>query len=263
MQSFITEAEASKIENELNKMKTDVAELKKLQQHMFSTPFPDKNSVAKYQSLGEQVRFDATKIGGSLKELEKKYEGRDLPEESAFKLLRTQQLNTLIAELNILTNEFFKIQADYMDKMKKRLRTQMKARGDSIDDSKINSLLDQDSYSVFTDNYISDVHDAGQTLRDLDERKKDILALEKSVADVNLLFKDMNLLVSTQGETVDTTESAIDNTAMHVALGKVGGKGCSGCRAHRVHRIKICVTFIGIIVIILAVIITVSVVVSS
>ncbi|XP_059162823.1 syntaxin-2-like [Physella acuta] len=258
IQAFLSDS--SKIEAELKKMKDDVADILKLQQDMLSTPFPDKNNVVKYESLGEQIRVDATKIGVSLKQIEKDYSIQDLPEESAFKRVRTQQLNTLTAELNIATNEFFKIQAEYMDKMKTRLRRQLSARGDSIDDSKISTLLDQDSYSVFTDNYITNVHDAEQTLRDLEDRKKDILALEKSIADVNLLFKEMNLLVSTQGETLTTIESAIENTVVHVEAGNVE---LSKAREYqsKARRKKICI--IGIIVVILviiAIIITISVI---
>ncbi|XP_035828614.1 syntaxin-2 [Aplysia californica] len=250
MQSFL--AAASKVEENLTKMKDDVAEIKKLQQDMLSTPFPDKSNVVKYESLGEQVRHDATKIGGALKELEKKYDIKDLPDDSAFKRMKTQQLGTLTAELNICTNEYFKTQAVYMDKMKGRLRRQLSAKGDGgVDEEKINTILDQDAYNVFTDNYIGDVHDAEQTLRDLEDRKKDIMNLEKSVSEVNQLFKDMNLLVTTQGETLTTIEEAVEGTAVHVEGGKQQLGKANEYRS-RARRKKFCIC--GIILIVLLVI---------
>ncbi|GFR64258.1 syntaxin [Elysia marginata] len=221
MQSFLSDA--SKIESEIAKMKIDVAEIRKLQQDMLSTPFEDKIKihVTKYESMGEQIRHDATKIGGSLKQLEKKVNECDLPEESALRRMHTHQLSALTTELNITTNDYFSIQAEYMEKMKARLRRQLSARGDRLgeDDAKMNELLDQQSYNVFTDNYVADVNDAEQTLRDLEGRKKDILELEKGISTVNSLFKDLNLMVTTQGEQLTTIEAAVDATTAHVENG--------------------------------------------
>lgn len=257
MQAFL--ADASKIEEELTRMKTDVAEIKRLQQDMFSTPFPDKNGVTKYESMGEKVRLDATKIGTSLKQLETKYNVQDLPDGSAFKRAHVDQLNSLTTQLNIATNDYFKIQSEYMDKMKTRLRRQLSARGDSsVDDSKINAFLDQDVCSVFTDNYIADVHDAEQTLRDLEDRKKDILALEKSVTDVNMLFKEMNLLVSNQGERITTIEGTLDNA---VVLVESGNQELIKTRKYqkRARRRKCCIIIIVLVIlVIIGIIITLS-----
>ncbi|KAK3783341.1 hypothetical protein RRG08_044348 [Elysia crispata] len=253
MQSFLSDA--SKIESEITKMKNDVSEIRKLQQDMLSTPFEDKikNHVTKYESMGERIRHDATKIGGSLKQLEKKVHESDLPEDSALRRMHTHQLNTLTTELNITTNEYFSIQAEYMEKMKTRLRRQLSARGDRLseDDAKMNELLDQQSYSVFTDNYVADVHDAEQTLRDLEDRQKDILQLEKGISTVNSLFKDLNLMVSTQGEQLTTIEAAVDSTAAHVENGtdQLGQARISQSKARRK---KICC--IGLVVIILIIV---------
>lgn len=220
LQNFLSEV--GKIESDLTKMKEDVAALKKLQQDMLSTPFCEKSSVVKYESMGEEIRHSATKIGGALKQLEKKYSEKDIEGDTTLLRVRTQQMNTLSTELNLATNDFFKTQSHYMDKMKSRLRRQLSARGDSVaDDSKIGEILDQDSYSVFTENYAMDVQNAEQTLRDLEDRKSDILKLEKGVSEVNQLFKDLNLMVADQGETITTIEQAVDDTAVHVE----GGKG--------------------------------------
>lgn len=246
MQLFLSDA--SNIEVELTKMKTDITSIKKLQKNMLSTPFVDKKDVTSYESLSEKVRHNATKIGDSLKQLEQKYNAGGLSDDSAFRRVRTQQLSSLTTELNVQTNEFFKIQAEYMDKMKANLRRQLSARGDSgMDDVKISTILDQDSYSVFTDNYISNVHDAEQTLRDLEDRKKDILALEKSVTDVNLLFKDLNLLISNQGEKLIRIEDAIENTVAHVEAGTKELKQAKEYQS-RARRKKCCIIIVVLVV---------------
>lgn len=245
--------DASKVEAELTMMKADVAEIKKLQQNMLSNPFVDKKDITKYESLGEKVRNNAAKIGDSLKQLERKFDSQ-LPEDSTFKRVRTQQLNSLTTALNIQTNEFFKIQSEYMEKMKANLRRQLIARGDSVEDSKISTILDHDSYSVFTDNYITNVNDAELTLRNLEDRKKDILALEKSVTDVNHLFKELNLLVSSQGETLNRVESAIDNTVVHVQTATIELKKAKEWQG-KARRKKICIIVIIVVILVIIAII--------
>ena len=265
MQSFLSDA--SKIESEINKMKVDVSEIRKLQQDMLSTPFEDKikNHVTKYESMGERIRHDATKIGGSLKQLEKKVNESDLPEGSALKRMHTHQLSSLTTQLNITTNEYFGIQAEYMEKMKSRLRRQLSARGDTLgeDDSKMNELLDQQSYNVFTDNYVADVNDAEQTLRDLEDRHKDILQLEKGVSTVNSLFKDLNLMVSTQGEQLTTIESAVESTAAHVENGtdQLGQARIQQAKARR--KKMFCIGLIVVILLIVGVIVAITITQSS
>lgn len=249
LQNFLSEV--GKIESNLTKMKDDVVAIKKLQQDMLSTPFCEKSSVVKYESMGEDIRHNATKIGGALKELEKKYSEKDVEGDSALQRVRTQQMNTLSTELNLATNDFFKTQAQYMDKMKSRLRRQLSARGDSVaDDSRIGEILDQDSYSVFTENYTMDVQNAEQTLRDLEDRKNDILKLEKGVSEVNQLFKDLNLMVADQGETIATIEQAVDNTAVHVEGGTVQ-LGQAVRSQSKARRKKMCIC--GIVVVALVV----------
>lgn len=220
MQLFL--ADVSKIEGELTQLKADVAEIKKLQQNLLSNPtdpFRDKNDVTKHKSLGEQFRRDAAKIGASLKQLEKKHHSADPQDGSAFERIRTEQLNTLTTALNISTNEFFRIQGEYFEKSKRLIQRQAKIKGDNIDETRINAILSEESYSLFTDNYVADVYDAEKTLRDLEDRNKDILALEKSINEVNLLFKDLNLMISDQGDRVTTIENAVNKTGMDIEEG--------------------------------------------
>lgn len=244
--------EANKIETEIKKMKNDVSELKKLHKNLFSTPFPDESQS---KALEEQIRQNATKMCASIKQLEDNYK-QDIFVESTFKRIRSLKINTLVTELNESTNEFFKIQAEYTDKMKTRLRKQIGAKGISMDESQLNKLLEQNSYCVFTENYISNVQEAEQTLRDLQDRKKDILALESSLAEVNLLFKEMNLLVSTQGETLVRIEDAT-NQAADLVQGGNHQLMEARIKQAQARKRKICILGIVITVVIIIVVIIV------
>lgn len=110
-----------------------------------------------------------------------------------------------------------------MDKMKKRMRSQLEVtKGtNNISDDEVNEILQKDNYNAFTQNFISDTQDAASQLRQIEDRQKDILALEKNVFDVNQLFKDMSVLVHDQGEKLDNIESNITQTATHVEEGNI------------------------------------------
>ncbi|KAH9515302.1 hypothetical protein Btru_014126 [Bulinus truncatus] len=229
MQEYLRDA--SQIEGELVKMKGDVTELRKLQLNLLSTPFQDRAGVTRYESLGERLRLDAARIGASLKQLHRDYEAnrRAAPNNAAddggvFKRVREQQLSTLAVELKSHTDEFFGIQGDYLDRVRSRLRAQLLAKGESVDDLKIGALAGKASYSVFTDNYLADVRTAEQTLRDVEDRNREILALEKSISDMNQLFKDVSLLIANQGDVLDNAEDNIEDAdeRLERAVGQLG-----------------------------------------
>ncbi|KAK7100758.1 syntaxin-like [Littorina saxatilis] len=251
---------ASTIDGELAKYKSSVVELKKQQLDLVSSPFADKSAIARYEGLIQQITQHGVKIRKDIRELEdegEKYVNSNKNDE-AFKRVYKQQLNGLSTQLAMVTNDFFKCQSNYADKMKDRLKRQLYARGESeVTDERVNEILGTDSYNVFTQNFISEVQDAEETLRELEERHKDILALEKSVTDVNVLFKELNLMVSQQGETLDNIEQNIDQVEVHVEAGNVQLKQAKMSQSKARRKKFCCFGIIGVAVVILIIIIVV------
>jgi t-SNARE complex subunit (syntaxin) len=177
--------------------------------------------VNKYESLVQTLTNEGVSLRKSIKALEEEAEKyiAQHPTDEAFKQISKQQVNGLSTQLAICTNDFFKSQSQYHNKMKDRLKLQLQAKGEDVSEDRFNDILSADSYNIFTQNFISEQADAEQTLRELEERHKDILALEKSVTEVNQLFKEMNLLVSQQGDKLDSIEANIDNVEVTVQAG--------------------------------------------
>ena len=220
LNGFLTKA--SRIDGELATFKSRVAEMKKVQLDLINSPFVEKSAVTRYESLVQEITAHGVRIRKDIRELEdfaEKYTNSKKSDE-AFKRVSKQQLNGLTTQLAMATNEFFKCQSDYADKMKDRLKRQLYAKGEDVSDERVNEILGNESYNVFTQNFISEVQDAEETLRELEERHKDILAIEKSVTDVNMLFKNLNLMVTQQGETLDSIEQNIEQVEVHVEEGK-------------------------------------------
>ncbi|XP_025110744.1 syntaxin-like [Pomacea canaliculata] len=252
---------SSIVDADLNDFRAKVTEVKKIQQDLTSSPFCEKSVLVRYESLVQDTTNYGVKIRQDIRKLEEdadKYTKAHSNDEG-YKRVVKQQLNGLTTQLAIATNEFFKCQSDYADRMKNRLKRQLQAKGESeITEERMNEILGQDSYSVFTQNFISEVQDAEQTLRELEERHKDILALEKSVTEVNTLFKDLNLLVSQQGETLDNIERNIVDVEVTVQEGvKQLDKAKESQRKAR--RKKCCI--FGILAVVVAIVVVIIVVV--
>lgn len=252
---------SSIVDADLNDFRAKVTEVKKIQQDLTSSPFCEKSVLVRYESLVQDTTNYGVKIRQDIRKLEEeadKYTKAHSNDEG-YKRVVKQQLNGLTTQLAIATNDFFKCQSDYADRMKNRLKRQLQAKGESeITEERMNEILGQDSYSVFTQNFISEVQDAEQTLRELEERHKDILALEKSVTEVNTLFKDLNLLVSQQGETLDNIERNIVDVEVTVQEGvKQLDKAKESQRKAR--RKKCCI--FGILAVVVAIVVVIIVVV--
>lgn len=252
---------SSIVDADLNDFRAKVTEVKKIQQDLTSSPFCEKSVLVRYETLVQDTTNYGVKIRQDIRKLEEeadKYTKAHSNDEG-YKRVVKQQLNGLTTQLAIATNEFFKCQSDYADRMKNRLKRQLQAKGESeITEERMNEILGQDSYSVFTQNFISEVQDAEQTLRELEERHKDILALEKSVTEVNTLFKDLNLLVSQQGETLDNIERNIVDVEVTVQEGvKQLDKAKESQRKAR--RKKCCI--FGILAVVVAIVVVIIVVV--
>lgn len=252
-------SKASRIDGDLASYKSRVDELKKLQQDLISSPFAEKSSLTRYEGLIQQLTQDGVRIRKDIRELEDDAEKHinSNKNDEGFKRLSKQQVNGLSTQLAMATNEFFKCQSNYADKMKDRLKRQLLAKGEDVSDERVNEILGTDSYNVFTQNFISEVQDAEETLRELEERHGDILALEKSVTDVNILFKELNLLVSEQGEKLDNIESNVEQVEVHVESGNVELKKAKESQSKARKKRFCCFTLLGVAVLILIIIIVV------
>ncbi|XP_076463332.1 syntaxin-like [Babylonia areolata] len=261
LNDFLTKA--SSIDGDLAAYKSRVGEMKKMQLDLFNSPFADKNAVSRYEGLIQELTQKGVKIRKDIQDLEEQAEKHSKKNEEAFNRVSKQQISGLTTQLAMATNEFFKCQSDYADKMKVRLKRELGDRGEDVSDERINEILGKESYSVFTQNFISEVEDASQTLRELEERQKDILALEKSVTEVNTLFKELNLMVAQQGETLDNIERNVEDVHVHVEKGntQLNEAVISQSKARR--KKFCCFGIIGVVVVILIVIIIVAVTQSS
>lgn len=220
---------SNSVHADLNAFQSKISEVKKLQQDILSL-FLDKVSIDLQQhplvTRHDRLVHDTTNYGvkirqniRNLKQMAVEYI-RAHNNDKGYKRVAEHQVNSLSEQLSMAVHDFFKCQSDYTDRMNDHLRQnrrQSNSVGDRAEDP-INENQTQDSYLVSTQNF-SEVQGAEQMLREVEERCKDILALEKSVTEVDQLYKEFFLLVSQQGETLDDIELKIDDSKVRIENG--------------------------------------------
>ena len=198
----------------LKDVKDQTVTMIRLQNDILNNPLCDKNKIGEGTAIIKDTQIKLQEIRRRLRKMEFE-NAQNLKQgvKSAVAHIVSHQLRRLTIELTEVTNQFFKGQADYMERMKTRLKKQLAVTGvqGTMTEDEVNDILDNDSYAVFTQNFISDVASAETQLRAIEDRHSEIASLEKSVAQVNELFQDLNLLVAEQGDIVDSIEVSVAN----------------------------------------------------
>lgn len=220
---------SNSVHADLNAFQSKISEVKKLQQDIVSLLLGKVSTDLQQHPMvtrHDRLVHDTTNYGvqicqnfQNLKQMAVEYI-RAHNNDKGYKRVAEHQVNSLSEQLSIAVHDFFKCQSDYTDRMNDHLRQnrrQSNSVGDRAEDP-INENQKQDSYLVSTQNF-SEVQGAEQTLREVEERCHDILALEKSVTEVNQLYKDIFLLVAQQGETLDDIELKIDDAQVRIENG--------------------------------------------
>lgn len=98
-------------------------------------------------------------------------------------------------------------QNEFRDACKEKMRRQIEIMGENVDDNKLEEMLSSgESAPLFAGGIVMDTQKSKQVLDDIQSRKNDILALEKSIKELHDLFIDMAMLVQEQGEMIDRVE---------------------------------------------------------
>ncbi|XP_041362115.1 syntaxin-4-like [Gigantopelta aegis] len=251
-------AQVSRIEKLLKDVEQQTTTMVKLQCDILNNPFCDKTQVLLCDRTISKIQTNLQLVRGDMRKLE----DENLQNQNsglmdmAVARVKEQQVNRLTTEFIQATNRFYKGQVDYMDKMKQRVKKQLAVTGchGNMSESEISQILDDDSYAIFTQNFISDVMNEEMVQCKIEERQKEILSLEKGVMQVNELFRDMNILVAEQGMTIHSIDAKIGDASENVVFANARLKRAKSYQA-KTRRLKFCIAGIVIAVIVIIILI--------
>lgn len=167
--------------------------------------------------------------------------------------IRNNTVTTLTRQFVAVVQAYQLGQQEYKTKAKAKARRQVKLVAKDATDEEIEHAIENGGASSVIQAAILQDGDAISSFQQtVEDKYKDVLALERSVKQVHQMFMELALLVDQQGELVDSIEHQVNSAAEYV---EQGNKQLDKAMYHRKQaRKKYCclmILFIGIMVAIL------------
>ncbi|XP_077533964.1 syntaxin-like isoform X1 [Haemaphysalis longicornis] len=216
MEEFFAEVE--EVGQNIDKIEKIVHEMKRKHSAILSSPLQDEKMKQDLEELMADVKRMANKVRMKLKLIQQNIDQEDqlVGNRSAELRIRKTQHSTLSRKFVEVMTEYNKIQNDYRERCKDRIRRQLEITGKVTTDEEIEEMLESGNPAIFTQGIVMETQKAKQTLAEIEARHHDIIKLEKSIRELHDMFMDMAMLVESQGEMVDRIEYHVKNAAAYV-----------------------------------------------
>ncbi|XP_051164167.1 syntaxin-1A isoform X1 [Leptopilina boulardi] len=253
-EDFMTEffAEVEEIREMIDKIQTNVEEVKKKHSAILSAPQTDEKVKMELEDLMADIKKTANKVRAKLKVIEQNIEQEEHTNKSSADLrIRKTQHSTLSRKFVEVMTEYNRTQTDYRERCKGRIQRQLEITGRTTTNEELEEMLEQGNPAVFTQGIIMETQQAKQTLADIEARHADIVKLENSIRELHDMFMDMAMLVESQGEMIDRIEYHVEHAVDYVQTAtqdtKKALKYQSKARRKKI-MILICLTILAIVV---------------
>ncbi|XP_012282554.1 syntaxin-1A isoform X1 [Orussus abietinus] len=216
---FMTEffAEVEEIREMIDKIQTNVEEVKKKHSAILSAPQTDEKVKLELEELMADIKKTANKVRAKLKVIEQNIETEEHTNKSSADLrIRKTQHSTLSRKFVEVMTEYNRTQTDYRERCKGRIQRQLEITGRTTTNEELENMLEQGNPAVFTQGIIMETQQAKQTLADIEARHADIIKLENSIRELHDMFMDMAMLVESQGEMIDRIEYHVEHAVDYV-----------------------------------------------
>uniref|UniRef100_A0A023F512 Putative snare protein syntaxin 1 n=1 Tax=Triatoma infestans TaxID=30076 RepID=A0A023F512_TRIIF len=248
-------AEVEEIREMIDKIQTNVEEVKKKHSAILSAPQTDEKVKQELEDLMAEIKKTANKVRAKLKVIEQNIEQEEHTNKSSADLrIRKTQHSTLSRKFVEVMTEYNRTQTDYRERCKGRIQRQLEITGRTTTNEELEEMLEQGNPAVFTQGIIMETQQAKQTLADIEARHADIIKLENSIRELHDMFMDMAMLVESQGELVDSIEHNVNN-AVESTLAARADLHIAEDYSHKVRKKKIYIIICLIITILILVIV--------
>ncbi|XP_063712302.1 syntaxin-1A-like isoform X2 [Symsagittifera roscoffensis] len=252
-------AEIERLKASIGVIEENAGKLGAVHQRMLAEEKPadkDKNEV---ENLNAEIRTEASNVRSSLKKMETETE--KMEEASNHQLtveirLRKIQQATWSRKFIDLMTEYNRIQNEYRDGCKERIRRQMEAMGKPHDNNELEQMIHSENPDVFNQEVMVDDKEQQKKLSEVEMRHREILKLERSLKELHELFMDLARLVENQGETIDRIDNNVQESCRVITAAKVETKkAVKYKKAAKKKKIIIACVVVGVILIIVLIIV--------
>ncbi|XP_053205821.1 syntaxin-1A-like isoform X3 [Panonychus citri] len=197
MEQFFQEVE--EIRENIDKMQSNVEEVKKIHSAILSAPQTDERAKQQLEDLMADIKKTANRVRGKLKSMEQCIEQLEQSNimSADFRIRKTQH-SMLSQKFVAVMTDYNKTQTDYRERCKARIQRQLEITGKSTTNEELEEMLESGNPAIFTQGIMTDTQQARQTLADIEARHADIIKLENSIRELHDMFMDMAMLVESQ-----------------------------------------------------------------
>ncbi|CAG2107021.1 unnamed protein product [Medioppia subpectinata] len=219
MEEFFQEVE--QIRENIEKMQTNVEEVKKIHSAILSAPQTDDKVKQQLDDLMADIKRTANRVRGKLKVMEQNIEQLEQTSmmSADFRIRKTQHSMLSQKFVEVMT-DYNKTQTDYRERCKARIQRQLEITGRSTTNEELEEMLESGNSAIFTQGIMTDTQQAKQTLADIEARHADIIKLENSIRELHDMFMDMAMLVESQGEMIDRIEYHVEHAREYIETAK-------------------------------------------
>ncbi|XP_066935250.1 syntaxin-like [Clytia hemisphaerica] len=251
------------IQQDIRDIQDNVQEIKKKQSAILSAPQSGDKMKEELEQFMADITRSANRVKQILKGMEKSIKDQENSNQGNFADIRIKKCQhaALSREFVEVMTEYNKIQNDYRDKCKNRIKRQLEITNTekSYTDEEVEEMIESKNPAIFTQGIITDTQQAKQSLREIEARHNDIIKLETSIRELHEMFTDMAILVQSQGEMIDRIEYNVEQAAEYVQRAVVDTKKAVRYQS-KARRKKIMIAIcLAVMVLILALIIYFSV----
>ncbi|XP_051164168.1 syntaxin-1A isoform X2 [Leptopilina boulardi] len=260
-EDFMTEffAEVEEIREMIDKIQTNVEEVKKKHSAILSAPQTDEKVKMELEDLMADIKKTANKVRAKLKVIEQNIEQEEHTNKSSADLrIRKTQHSTLSRKFVEVMTEYNRTQTDYRERCKGRIQRQLEITGRTTTNEELEEMLEQGNPAVFTQGIIMETQQAKQTLADIEARHADIVKLENSIRELHDMFMDMAMLVESQGEMIDRIEYHVEHAVDYVQTATQDTKKALKYQSKARRKLILIVVCLTVAVIILIIILVTS-----
>ncbi|GAV01157.1 hypothetical protein RvY_11909 [Ramazzottius varieornatus] len=244
--------EVESMNEALELIATNIGNMREKHHLILSSPASDERDKQELERLMDEVKKVAGKVRDQLKIVEERIQQDLTGPITADLRIRQAQQATLSRKFTTIMSEYNKIQTDYREKCKSKIKRQLDIAGRPTTDDQVDEMLESGNLQIFTEGIIADSQQAKQALADVEARHQDIVKLETNIRELRDMFVDMALLVEAQGEMVDRIEYNVEHATEFVAQAKEETKKAVEYQSSA-RRKKICLIITAIIVVIIIV----------
>ncbi|UYV79699.1 STX1A [Cordylochernes scorpioides] len=199
--SFMEEffAEVEEVRENIDKIQTNVEEVKKKHSAILSAPQTDEKEKQQLEDLMAEIKKAANRVRAKLKVMEQNIEQLEQTSmmSADFRIRKTQHSMLSQKFVEVMT-DYNKTQTDYRERCKARIQRQLEITGKLTTDDELEEMLESGNPAIFTQGIIMETQQAKQTLADIEARHADIIKLENSIRELHDMFMDMAMLVESQ-----------------------------------------------------------------